>query len=126
MWQCSLVSARYYPVIAAMEILVIGDAVEVNLAIIYAYLTTLKPLLVRVFPQALGPTHATTYTFGSSAISRAGGMVNVERSQATTTVKEEGRFTRLEDQSDQSANVPLPRPHTRWGAARNRYRTRCM
>jgi len=81
-------------------------AAEVNLAIICACLTTLKPLLVRLFPRLLGSTITTRYGTGASGMRPTRGTVTGQRS--TVVEEEEGGFTRLDNESDKSANVLCP------------------
>ncbi|KAK0620602.1 hypothetical protein B0T14DRAFT_430419 [Immersiella caudata] len=81
-------------------------AVEVNLAIICACLTTLKPLLVHVFPGILGTSHAIPYSLGPSIVHPNGGGVSIQR---TTVVQaEQGRFSMLDDESVKSTKALSP------------------
>ncbi|KAK0642033.1 hypothetical protein B0T16DRAFT_335240 [Cercophora newfieldiana] len=101
----SLTRLDYSDVTYTVSTIAYWGAVEVNLAIICACLTTLKPLLVHLFPRALGTTDVTPYTLGSSMRPKAG-AVNVQR---TTVVQaEEGSFTRLDDESVKSTNALSP------------------
>ncbi|KAK4443639.1 hypothetical protein QBC34DRAFT_498874 [Podospora aff. communis PSN243] len=82
-------------------------AVEVNLAIICACLTTIKPLLVHLFPNILGTTHATPYSLGSSIVRPKTAGVSIE---CTTIVRAEKGFSRLEAdvESVKSTNALSP------------------
>ncbi len=75
-------------------------AVEVNLAIICACLTTLKPLLVRFFPKLLGGSIATRYGTTPNAVPPASRSADVTRGggqKKRMLTVEEREFARLED-----------------------------
>jgi len=86
-------------------------AVEVNLAIICACLTTLKPLLARFFPKLLGSTyHTSTYNPGSAVLRTGATAPGAQRTRVTVKDEERG-FTRLDDDSDKLAETPnTPEP----------------
>ncbi len=92
-------------------------AVEVNLAIICACLTTLKPLLARMFPKLLGSSAATRYgptTTGRNVGSRYGGGVGPPTDTVTSqhlkrpVTVEEREFSRLDDESVKSEQGLVP------------------
>jgi hypothetical protein len=72
----------------------IWSSIEVNLAIICACLTTLKPLIVRMFPRLLKTSHlATPRTLGYT--DRATGTA--VSGHGTRAKRESASFARLED-----------------------------
>ncbi len=96
------------------------SAVEVNLAIICACLTTLKPLVARFFPKLLGSSMASRYggkaahNTGSryGGVSRGGGgppidTLSSQRQKRHTTI-EEREFSRLDDESVKSEQGLVP------------------
>lgn len=95
-------------------------AVEVNLAIICACLTTLKPLLVRLFPKLLGTSMASRYgtTPGHNVAVRYGDASRTGGGRPTDTLSsqrkkrhlttEEHEFAKLDDQSVKSERELVP------------------
>ncbi len=82
---------------------------EVNLAIICACLTTLKPLLARLFPRLLATT-ASSNTYGpGKSIGRARESVAVpsHRVQGTVVVDERS-FLELDSDAKSDDGFPIP------------------
>ena len=74
-----------------------------NLAIICACLTTLKPLIVRFFPKLLGSMSASRYgTTVRNGAAAAPDMVGTQRVKQRHTTMEEREFSRLNDESVKS------------------------
>ena len=99
------------------------SAVEINLAVICACLTTLKPLLARLFPKLLGTSMASGYgTTGRNVAVRYGDASRTGGAPLTTTLSsqrkkrhitvEEHEFAKLDGESIKSehgfvASYPL-------------------
>jgi hypothetical protein len=83
-------------------------AVEVNLAIICACLTTLKPLITKLFPKALGSGYGTYGTNGIGNTTHRGGGGGGTKMTVTTAKRphvdvEGGSFSELHDDSSAAA-----------------------
>lgn len=96
----SITRMSFEDVTYKFSVLAYWGAVEVNLAIICACLTTLKPLVARVWPKLLASTRGTTYRGGQTGAKQVsvGGSSFSKGSRPTVVGDEEGHvFTRLDD-----------------------------
>ncbi len=76
-------------------------AVEVNLAIICACLTTLKPLIVRLFPEFLG-SMSSRFDITAHNGAAAPETVGTQRVKPRQIAIEEREFSRLDEESVKS------------------------